>query len=95
MPGSETALEELMCHMLGDFVEEGFEAKLADDLYCGGNTAEELLANWRKVLEALHRCGLNLAASKTTIVSNRQLSLDGFSKTVTGLRSFIGAYKVL
>lgn len=38
MPGSETALEELMCHVLGDFVQEGFEAELADDLYCGANS---------------------------------------------------------
>ena len=30
MPGSETALEEMMCRVLGDFIEEGFVAKLAD-----------------------------------------------------------------
>ena len=36
MPGSETALEELMCRVLGDLLE-GVVAKIADDLYCGGN----------------------------------------------------------
>ena len=35
MPGSETALEELMCHVLGDIVEKGWATKIADDLYCG------------------------------------------------------------
>ena len=34
MPGSETALEELMCPVLGDLLEEGIVTKIADDLYC-------------------------------------------------------------
>ncbi|KAJ8377293.1 hypothetical protein AAFF_G00261420 [Aldrovandia affinis] len=59
MPGSETALEELTCRVFGELLEQGHVAKVADDLYCGANTLEDLLA------------------------------------TVTGLRSFIGAYKVL
>ena len=35
-PGSETALEEMMCRVLGDSLQDGTVAKLADDLYCGG-----------------------------------------------------------
>ena len=38
MPGSETALEELMCSVLGDFLQDGIVAKLADALYCGGSS---------------------------------------------------------
>ena len=38
MPGSETALEELMCRVLGNLLEEGVVVKLADDLYGGGST---------------------------------------------------------
>ena len=34
MPGSETALEEMMCRVLGDLIQEGCVTKLADDLYC-------------------------------------------------------------
>ena len=45
MPGSETALEELLCRVLGDLLEEGVVAKLADDIYCGGNTIAELHRN--------------------------------------------------
>ena len=67
MPGSETALEELMCRVLGDLLQEGVVAKLADDLYCGGNTPEELLENWVKVLTALSKNNLRLSASKTII----------------------------
>ena len=43
MPGSETALAELMCRVLGGLLEEGAVTKLADDLYCGGNTPSQLL----------------------------------------------------
>ena len=46
MPGSETALEELMCRVLGDGLQDGIAAKLADDLYCGADTPEELLSRF-------------------------------------------------
>ena len=67
MLGSETALEELMCRVLGDLLQEGVVAKLAEDLYCGGNTPDEMLENWIKVLVALHRNNLRPSASKTII----------------------------
>lgn len=67
MPGSETALEELMCRVLGDLIQEGCVAKIADDLFCGGNSPAELLTNWRKVLVALDKCDLRLSAKKTII----------------------------
>ena len=67
IPGSETALEELMCHVLGDLLQEGCVAKIADDLYCGGDTPQELLMNWRKVLSALDRCNLRLSPEKTVV----------------------------
>ena len=67
MPGSETALEELMCRVVGTMVQEGSVAKLADDLYCGGNTLSELLATFTRLLEALAKCGLRLSAKKTVI----------------------------
>lgn len=65
MPGSETALKEMTCCVLGDFNEEGSVAKLADDFYCGGATPEALLKNWR--LEALDCCNLRLFLTKTVI----------------------------
>ena len=67
MPGSETALEELMCRVLGDLHRAGIIAKIADDLYCGGNTPEELLKNWSLVLRALSKSSLHHSASKTVI----------------------------
>ena len=53
MPGSETCLEELLSRVLGPLIEEGCVVKLADDLYCGGDTAKEAMYNWSRVLSAL------------------------------------------
>ena len=109
MPGSETALEELMCRVLGHLLEEA-------DLYCGGNSPQELLQNWTKVLQALHKCDLNLSALKT-VINPQSTTLLGWvcnsgtlrasphrittlascpePDTVNRMRSFIGAFKVL
>ena len=67
MPGSETALEELMCRILGDLLKQGIVAKIADDLNCGGNTLDSLLTNWRRVLHTLYINGLRLSAKKTVV----------------------------
>ncbi|CAB4013135.1 Retrovirus-related Pol poly from transposon opus, partial [Paramuricea clavata] len=67
MPGSETALEELLCRILGDCLEDGIAAKLADDLYCGADSPEELLINWKRILDALQKCNIKLSPSKTII----------------------------
>jgi len=67
MPGSETALEELMCRVLGDLIQEGYVAKIADDLYCGGTTPEDLLSTWTRVLDQLDKCNLRLSPTKTVI----------------------------
>ena len=58
MPGSETALEELMSRVLGDLIHEGSAAKIADDLYVGADTLEDLLVVWERVLEAFEKCDL-------------------------------------
>ena len=61
MPSSETALEVLMCNVLGDFLEAGFFAKIlwcrftcgSDDLFCGADSPGELLKVWSIVLHIL------------------------------------------
>ena len=115
-PGSETALVELMSRVLGDLLKEGMVAKIADDLYCGGNSPDQLLLNWKTVLQALHKYDLRLSASKT-IVNPQSTTILGWiwnsgtlsvsphriatlascpePDTVTRMRSFIGAFKVL
>ena len=75
MPGSETALEELISRVLGDLLHEGVVTKLADDLYCGGDTPEAVLHNWDSVLQALSKCNLRLSAKKTSICPKSTLIL--------------------
>lgn len=55
MPRSETAPEELTCWVFGDLLKPGQVAKVADDLYCGAHSLEDLLEVWRQVLVALQR----------------------------------------
>ena len=52
IPGTQTALEELLCRVLGDQLAAGGVTKVADDLYCGGATPEEALQEWKKILAA-------------------------------------------
>ena len=67
MPGTETALEEMMTRILGDQMTEGKVTKLADDIYCGGSSVENVTNNWEEVLKALERNGLRLSAGKTVV----------------------------
>lgn len=90
MPGSETALEELMCRVLGDLLEKVVVVKLADDLYFGGYTLDELYSNWKHVLKALYRNGLNLSASKTIIGPTSVTILDGFGVMEPSQSALIG-----
>ncbi|KAK2569603.1 hypothetical protein P5673_005430 [Acropora cervicornis] len=75
MPGSETYLEELMARVLGDLNQEGCVAKIADDLYVGGNSPVEVLDNWRRVLALLHKNSLRLSAAKTIICPRKAIVL--------------------
>ena len=77
IPGSVTALEELMCRVLGDFLVEGYVANLTNDLYCVGNSLEDLSSTWRKFLPTLSRASLRLSVSKT-IIYPKQISILGW-----------------
>ena len=67
MPGTETALEEVLCRVLGRLIEEGGVTRVADDIYCGGSSPEEALSQWRQVLQAMKLNGLRLSPSKTVV----------------------------
>lgn len=57
MPGTETALKELMCRVLGDHLQAGFVSKLADDSYCvlkQGTRPSKKLTNIRDVKRYLN-----------------------------------------
>ena len=116
MPGSETALEELMSRIVGDLIEDGSVAKNADDLYVGGDSPQALLNNWKTLLTRLDEANIKLSARKT-VIAPKQTTVLGWiwncgtlkadpdklsalstcdqPSTTKGLRSYIGAYKVL
>ena len=55
---------------------EGMYTKLADDLYCQGDSPEELLLNWSHLLKAPSDCSLCLSAT------NQHLLCMGFCPKV-------------
>ena len=77
MPGSESALEELMCKVVGEYIQQGIAAKIADNLYVGGNTPEELFTNWEKILHALSECNLKLSPNQT-IINPQEVTILGW-----------------
>lgn len=77
MPTSETVLEELTGRVLGNLLQQGQVAKVADELCCGADILKDLLAVWEKVLVALQACNLCLAPSKT-VVAPVQINIFGW-----------------
>lgn len=65
LPGSESALEELLSRIFGDLIQEGKMIKLMDDIYVGSNNFDSLVATWDEVLKRLVLNGLKLSPSKT------------------------------
>ena len=77
LPGVETALEELTCLVLGDMVKDGRVCKLADDLFIGGDTVDELLENFREVLFRFGKNNLKLSPTKT-VIAPKSLEILGW-----------------
>ena len=75
LPGSETALEELMNRVAGELIMEGCAAKVADDCYCGGDTIDSALSAWERLLAAFAANNLGLNPVKTVIFPKRVVIL--------------------
>ena len=86
LPGVESALEELTCLVLGDMVQEGTVCKLADDLIVGGNTINELLENFNKVLHKFQQNNLKLSPSKT-VITPKSMSILGWEWSAGNLKA--------
>ena len=75
MPGSESALEELMCKVIRNFIQQGQAAKLADNLYVGGNTPEEFMPTGNKFYTLSLNAILNYPLTKLlSILKKSQFS---------------------
>ena len=77
LPGVEVALEELTCLLLGELVKQGKVAKLADDLFIGGNSPEELRSNFQQVLQKFIENDIKLSSVKT-IIAPKSVTILGW-----------------
>lgn len=77
MPKSEMVLKSLCVEYWAISCLGGGVTKLTDDLYWGGNTAEDLHSIWHDVLSALSKANLRLSVSKT-VICPRQTSVFGW-----------------
>ena len=64
-----------MSHALGMLIQHGSVVKIADDLYVGGDTGNEQLDNWFKVLSAFKHNGLWINAPKFVVFHNSTVVL--------------------
>ena len=65
--GQSEELDELLSKIIGSEIKEGAAARIADDLYIGGQTPQEAASNYRKVIEKLYNANIKLSPSKTKI----------------------------
>lgn len=65
--GSDVELEELLCRVLGDYIDAGHCVALRDDIIIGGNSVDEALSNYEKVLLKLNDNNLKLSPGKVRI----------------------------
>ena len=56
-----------MSRVLGELIQEGCIGKIANNMFCGGDTPDDALHVWIRVLQALDLNNLGLCASKTVV----------------------------
>ena len=65
--GSDVELEELLCRVLGQDIADGHCVALRDDIIIGGDSIDEAMDNYEKVLQKLHLNNLKLSPNKVRI----------------------------
>ena len=65
--GQSEELDELLCKVLGQEMKEKKVARIADDIYIGGNDQKETADNYKRVLQKLQAANLKISASKTKV----------------------------
>ena len=64
---SDFELDQLLFKILGDLIADGVCMAARDDVTVGGNTIDEAISNWEKVLTRLRECNLKLSPQKVRI----------------------------
>ena len=64
---SDFELDQLLFKILGDLIADGVCMAARDDVTVGGNTIDEAISNWEKVLTRVRECNLKLSPQKVRI----------------------------
>ena len=72
-------LDEWLCQVMGDLIQEGKVLKLHDDIRVGGKTVDEALQNYRQMLQRLSHHNIKLHPKKTKIFP-KSTTVFGFVK---------------
>ena len=65
---SDVHLEQLLCKILGDEIASGIAEVARDDIQVGGNTVEQAISNWERVLSKLSACNMKISPQKVRIL---------------------------
>lgn len=68
--GQSEELDELLSKVLGHEMKLGIVARIADDIYIGGDTQENTVKNYQQVLHKLQSANIKISASKTKVFLN-------------------------
>ena len=68
MPDLLESFQELISRNFGDFITEGSLTVIEDDLFISGNSEEEILRNYERVLQPIAENNLSPSAKKTVIL---------------------------
>ena len=64
---SDYELEQLLFKVLGDEISDGICMAARDDVTVGGNSIDEAISNWERVLSKLSSCNLKITPHKVRI----------------------------
>ena len=68
--GQSEELDIMLSKVLGVEMADGIVARLADDIYVGGNTPQETVDNYERVLQKLQAANIKVSAGKTKVFLN-------------------------
>ena len=64
---SDVILDQVLSRVLGDEISEGVYLAARDDLFVAGDSIDEVLENWDKVLTKLEKANLKITARKVRV----------------------------
>ena len=67
LQNSDTELEQLICQILGDEIHSGSTLVARDGGLVGGNSIDEFISNWEKVISKLHLNNMKIVSNKLKI----------------------------